>query len=280
LRPAFLLKNGLFESPTSGPWQQLKPDIVETPAKSVCRIDLCMDGYTPIHLGTGFVIGTNTDNQFVLMTNAHVIDGAKRYGWPSQEGTSLACNFVEDTVETSEQLLSLTNKCHIHPQYDLALVYLSSEQLEATGTFLTPLVIAEKPPDPILELEMGVIGHPSFDSNRDPFPKYFGFGDEFGVKRFSPGFIRNIEKRNWRSQEVEVFLHDATTLSGSSGSCILDLKRMNVVGLHFGGWPMQKQKMEIGDRDVIAQLFHANGAVPLWTVINDPILQQVSLQGK
>ncbi len=277
LRPALLLKNGHFESPASGPWQQLKPDIVEAPAKSVCRIDLCMDGYTPIHLGTGFVIGTNVNGQFVVMTNAHVIEGAKQYGWTSQVGINLACDFTRDTDSISNQQFSLETKYHIHPHYDLALLYLSGEQIEATGVFLTPLKIAESSPDNILGLQMGIIGHPSFDSNRDPFPKYFGFGEEFGVKRFSPGFIRNIEKRNWRSQDVEVFLHDATTLSGSSGSCILDLRSMNVVGLHFGGWPMQRQKIEIGDKGVVAQLFLANGAVPLWTLRNDPLLQEVTL---
>lgn len=277
LRPALLLKDGLLESPASGLWQQLKPSIVQDSAKSVCRIDLCMDGYTPIHLGTGFVIGTNENGQFVLMTNAHVIDGAKQYGWSSQSGINLACDFKRDTAGTSSQQFALETQYHIHPHYDLALLYLSGEHLEANGVLLTPLKIAENSPNIILGLEIGVIGHPSFDSNRDPFPKYFGFGEEFGVKRFSPGFIRNIEARNWRSQNVEVFLHDATTLSGSSGSCILDLKNMNVVGLHFGSWPMQRQRMEIGDKDVVAQLFLANGAVPLWTVRNDPFLQQVTL---
>jgi len=277
LRPALLLNNGLLESPASGPWQQLKPDIVEASAKLVCRIDLCINGYTPIHLGTGFVIGTNVNEQFTVMTNAHVIDGAKQYGWPSKDGINLACDFTQDITGTNNQLFPLENEYDAHPQYDLALVYLSGKQLEASGVSLVPLKIADKPPDTILGLEMGVIGHPSFDSNRDPFPKYFGFGEEFGVKRFSPGLIRNIEKRNWRSQDVEVFLHDATTLSGSSGSCILDLKSMNVVGLHFGGWPMQRQRMEIGDKDVVAQLFLANGAVPLWTIRNDPFLQQLAL---
>jgi Trypsin-like peptidase domain len=277
LRPALLLRNGLLESPVSGPWQQLKPNIVEAASKSVCRIDLCRDGYTPIHLGTGFVIGTNVHGQFVVMTNAHVIDGAKQHGWSSQHEIKLACDFARDTFEVSDQFLSLSSEYDIHLQYDIALVYISSEQLELTGMSLLPLLIAEKPPDSIPELEIGVIGHPSFDSNRDPFPKYFGFGDEFGVKRFSPGFIRNIEKRNWRSHDVEVFLHDATTLSGSSGSCILDLKSMNVVGLHFGGWPMQRQRIEIGDKDLVAQLFLANGAAPLWRLRNDPLLQQVTL---
>jgi hypothetical protein len=50
---------------------------------------------------------------------------------------------------------------------------------------------------------------------------------------------------------------------------------MKVVGLHFGGWPMQKQRIEIGDRDVLAQLFSANGAVPLWMLRNDPLLGEV-----
>ncbi len=199
------------------------------------------------------------------------------WGWTSQEIFNLACDLTRETGGVSDRLFPLEAVYHIHPHYDLALVYLSREQLESTGVYLTPLKIAEKSPDNTFELEVGVIGHPSFDSNRDPFPKYFGFGNEFGVKRFSPGLIRGMENRNWLSQDVEVFLHDATTLSGSSGSCILDLKNMNVVGLHFGGWPMQRQKMEIADKDVMAQLFHTNGAVPLWLLGKDPLLQQVTL---
>jgi endonuclease G len=35
--------------------------------------------------------------------------------------------------------------------------------------------------------------------------------------------------------ESPQFTHDCTTLSGSSGSCLLDFGRHSVLGLHYGG---------------------------------------------
>ena len=57
----------------------------------------------------------------------------------------------------------------------------------------------------------------------------FGADDEsLGTKRFSPGTVIG-----WR--DVNVFTHDASTLPGSSGSCIVDFEDRRVVGLHYGG---------------------------------------------
>lgn len=112
----------------------------------------------------------------------------------------------------------------------------------------------------------------------DHFPKYFGFGSDFGVKRFSPGEIRVLENRDWRGSNTEVVLHDATTLSGSSGSCIINLTNLHVVALHFGGWPMPERLIKIHDTDLLAQLFYHNGAVPLWKLLDDPLLKEVDFQ--
>jgi hypothetical protein len=275
LRPSLLLEDNLFEPLKSGPWQNLPSDIVQEPAKSVCRIDICLDGYRPTHIGTGFVVGEDKNGQLIVMTNAHVIDGAIQYGWLNSSGLKLACDFARYTTMAEGQLFPLLDKYQIHPYYDLALIYLPKEYFKSSQASPNPLIVAETSPNPVLDLQIGVVGHPSFDSSRDPFPKYFGFGEEFGVKRFSPGYIRNLENRSWRNHDVDLFLHDATTLSGSSGSCILDLVNMKVVGLHFGGWPMQKQILEVGGKDMLAQLFHANGAVPLWTLRNDPLLREI-----
>ena len=275
LRPALLLKDGLFEPVASGPWVGLAPNIVQTTAKSVCRLDLSMDGYTSIHIGTGFVVGQDGDGRFIVMTNAHVVEEAVRRGWPSVTGLKFACDFARYTTSAGGQLLRLANEYQIHPHYDLALVYLPAKHFEETKTPPIPLAVSASPPDPLEGGRIGVVGHPSFNSNLDPFPKYFGFGKQFGVKRFSPGHIRVVEKRSWQGHKVDVFLHDATTLSGSSGSCILDLSSMKIVGLHFGGWPMLKKVVQTGGKDLLAKLFHANGAVPLWLLRDDPFLDDV-----
>jgi serine protease len=58
------------------------------------------------------------------------------------------------------------------------------------------------------------------------------FNVSYGRKYVSPGAIESTADgdRRW------VFSHDATTLGGSSGSCVVSIADpLGVVGLHFGG---------------------------------------------
>jgi len=268
------LRDGRIQHVTSGPWQGLATDTIEYTARSVCRLDIVVEGYMPIHIGTGFITGKDVHGRTVIMTAAHVIEEAVRYGWPDTTGFMFMCDFERySTSDPPEHLLPLTNEYHIHPYYDLALVYLDQEHIENINIPSTPLVLSSTAPEPLIGFTIGVLGHPSFNSSLDHFPTYFGFGEEFGIKRFSPGQIRMMEHRYWRDQDVNIILHDATTLSGNSGSCILNLNDMKVVGLHFGGWPRTARLTNVGDRGVLAQLFEANGAVPLWTLRDDPLVQ-------
>lgn len=57
-------------------------------SNSVCRIDLTFIG----HLGTGFVIG-ETPSEYVLATNADVIEGALGNYWLKYGELSLMCSF-------------------------------------------------------------------------------------------------------------------------------------------------------------------------------------------
>jgi hypothetical protein len=63
------------------------------------------------------------------------------------------------------------------------------------------------------------------------------FQDEYFVKRFAPGVIEaspdDVDDGNHR----RVFTHDASTLGGNSGSCVVEfgVQGRSVVGLHFGG---------------------------------------------
>jgi hypothetical protein len=273
LRPALLLRDGLIESVAAGPWKGLAADIVQQYANSVCRLDIVVEGYIPLHVGTGFVIGKDANGRNIVITNAHVVEEAIRLGWSSISGLKFVCDFERyATASTKRHTFPLTNEYHIHPRYDLALVYLDEDYIGGANTQPIPLTLSDSSPDPLTGFAIGVLGHPSFNSNLDPFPMYFGFGQDFGVKRFSLGYIRTMKSRKWRDQFVEVFLHDATTLSGSSGSCILNLSDMRVIGLHFGGWPKDEQLVRTGGQDFLAHLFEANGAVPLWTLTDDPLL--------
>jgi len=68
------------------------------------------------------------------------------------------------------------------------------------------------------------------------------FRYRYGVKRFSPGEIdRGLGSAADGTGEA-VFAHDATTLGGNSGSCVVDLGNDGqlVVGLHFAGVPRRR----------------------------------------
>lgn len=276
LRPALQITNGLIDSESSPRWVHLRKDIVECVSKSVGRLDLIY-GEKGWQLGTGFAIGESPDGMLTVMTNAHVIQEAIRFGWPSIEGLNLVCGFEKYSSQFDGEVHTLSSKYVLHRQHDLALVFLP----QSTQNQMVPqglLKICGSPPNPLIGNEVGVIGHPSFNSVYDPFPKSFGFGDSFGVKRFSPGEIRELERRVWREHEVDLFLHDATTLSGSSGSCILDLKSLKVLGLHFGGWPITKRTIRTPTGDMTAELFESNGAVPLWLLSDDPMLDSLQFE--
>jgi V8-like Glu-specific endopeptidase len=58
----------------------------------------------------------------------------------------------------------------------------------------------------------------------------------------------------------DVMFHDASTLGGNSGSCVVDLDSNQVIGLHFAGRYMQY-----------------NEAVALWRLADDPLLARAGV---
>lgn len=279
LRPALPINDGLFEPITAGPWKNLPSNLVQMQSQSVCRLDLVIEGYEPVHIGSGFVVGEDKTGRSIIMTNAHVVDAAIKSGWTSVNELKFACDFERYSMEIGGTPFFVDAVHKIHPIHDLALLYVRFEHSDSTTLDRNSLAISAVAPNTIEDLKIGVIGHPAFDSQYDQFYKLFGFGDKFSIKRFSPGEMKSVQHREWRGNYVDVFLHDASTLSGSSGSCILDLNSMKVVGLHFGGWPKHNtQLVSMNEENTLARLFYANGAVPLWMLVDDPFLKEVSFE--
>jgi hypothetical protein len=63
------------------------------------------------------------------------------------------------------------------------------------------------------------------------------FGMKFGVKKLAPGQVNELPGALAGDINNCVFSHDASTLGGNSGSCIVDFMRdgTRVIGLHFAG---------------------------------------------
>lgn len=268
LRPALPIVNGIIEKlPDGGVWKEINGDIFLKESKAVCRIDLSFVG----HLGTGFLI-SQTEAHYIVATNAHVIEGAIARHWLKYDELKLRCSFNVESNCSDLIYYELDRKFLMHNKLDIGFLYLRKENADRIGDILK---ISEFPPRQTHNLKIGLIGHPSFNSNIDPFPKIFGFGGEFGIKRLSFGCIKELSEKNWRNNVSETILHDASTLSGSSGSCIIDLETKLLLGIHFGGWPKDPVKVKTDDGPILAELFEANGAIPLWTLREDEFFMNI-----
>lgn len=84
-----------------------------------------------------------------------------------------------------------------------------------------------------------------------------------------------VNCRQWRSCFVSVALHDASTLSGSSGSCLFDLVTGKAIALHFGGWPRPVDLRPNAGERLSESIFEANGAVPIWLLAADPVFDGI-----
>ena len=59
---------------------------------------------------------------------------------------------------------------------------------------------------------------------------------KYGVKYLSPGLVMTSSDAVPDSPRGWVFTHDATSLGGNSGSCVLSFdNHLDVAGLHFAG---------------------------------------------
>jgi hypothetical protein len=272
LRPSLLLTDGNFVPVKSGPWKKLKPTVTKDIARSVCRIDICIESDFRMHLGTGFFVGRKK-GMLAIVTNAHVIEAARlRFGWPVNREVELSATFEYEVGRSHPRYLRLSREERLHGEYDMAVVYVADG---GEGIDQPPITLSMSAPVDYEASPLGVIGHPSFDSNLDPFPRIFGFGEFFGVKRFSPGYLRALERRQWRSSLVNIALHDASTLSGSSGSCVFDLATGKAIGLHFGGWPKPVELKPDTDEPISDSIFDANGAVPIWLLKADAVFEEI-----
>lgn len=208
------------------------------------------------HIGTGFVIGTG-----IVMTNRHVLEaiadevrgaGAPRWVFSCNEPTIDFSETADGSRRFKITAIVAAGADPIHgrvafSQLDMAL--LAVETTNAAGQPLPQVIspIAERP-DLSQKQDLFTIGFPARPSTSamvDPATGSFSlevskrldriFSLSYGRKYLSPGRVEKAtavegDTRHW------VFTHDATTLGGNSGSCVVRLVDvLGAAGLHFGG---------------------------------------------
>lgn len=253
-RPALRVRDGAVDlaDPNAAQWRSslvylgAQPDF-KRQLQAVGRIDA--DG---IQLGTGFVVGPG-----LLLTNRHVLQQfaapIPRNDNPASWVITTAEVFVDfaDTPGASTRaskfkILGVANSgCQpiladdIDLQkVDMALLRVSRRSL--TGAVLpTPLSLAGSSDSVAHRREVFCVGYPARPSS---LPVDDGgeidmsivqrltelFGTDFGTKYLAPGQIITTN--------AHTLTHDATTLGGNSGSCLLGTEgQLQAVGLHIGG---------------------------------------------
>jgi hypothetical protein len=243
-RPAFLIENGSFpKKDENGNMGGLPPnwwilDIhrekIEETCKSVGRIEPYQSGNEDKAWGTGFLVADD-----LIMTCIHVIDkfayptSSSRVVWKIDQDTDPRIDYAEEYGSKKDIEFNITDIIGVQDAWDIAL--LRVKKTSSSGEILPrPLVIDSKLTNPIEKRVVYIVGYP-FNSSGCGDPEHIKliFNDLFGYKRLQPGEITGAKlQKPW-------LLHDCSTLGGNSGSCVIDLEKNTVIGLHFNGQLIQ-----------------------------------------
>jgi Trypsin-like peptidase domain len=270
-RPALLLNDGAFGDPPP-PWDSIlgpHRQSIRTAAMSVGRIGVPGLPQIP-YAGTGFMVADD-----VVMTNCHVarvFSQLDRDGeWTFQPGLDVNLDFFEDpdarlTSGAPAASTRIEEVIGIHPDLDLALLRIAPA--EPGDEPARPLRVMSHDPQDVAGRNIYVLGYPAPDYRNDAALQRSIFGDRYFVKRLQPGAVMEppvdptirLVPCSTGAEPDDVLFHDASTLGGNSGSCVIDLESDQVIGLHFAGRYMEY-----------------NEAVALWRLVDDPLLSRAGV---
>jgi hypothetical protein len=259
-RPVFFIRKGQLDRTgvAVGNWDDalnMHAQHIADVVPAVGRIGLKQNrsDYT----GTGFLVGKNR-----VLTNRHVLEDiagqAADGSWKFKGNASI--DFIAEQDNAASLLCDITKVLFAGP--DPINDEIDPRKLDLALLEIGPPAGGKPSPEPLaISIKSGIVTKPR-DLYVVGFPAqaqlYFGsgdpevgteyakfltsiFADEFGVKRLAPGHVDaglgSVADggKNW------AFEHDASTLGGNSGSCIVDFgDGLSVIGLHFGGGPRRE----------------------------------------
>ena len=234
-RPAWFIENDLIqivENDEVGEYPDLelirdKKEKLEDLIKHIGRVDLV--NHQNNFVGTGWLIDKD-----IVVTNAHVANVFCKLDRFS--GWDFDVNDLDDPIESRLDLVRQRNtKSDRKRRLEIIDVLYVAAQGEPDIAFfrvdndqgLDPLTLDTKAHRS--RLPVATIGYPAKDSRNDAVLMRRLFGVDYNVKRFSPGYITAFDR------SMQEYLGDYSSLGGNSGSAVLSLDNLEVVGLHFAG---------------------------------------------
>ncbi|MFG2396286.1 trypsin-like serine peptidase [Streptomyces lydicus] len=254
-RPAILVQQHDF-APQQGDWAVLDGhrDAIRESFARVGRVEL--SGHLSLDwLGTAFLVGPDT-----VLTNRHVAAEFARgdgRGWSFQQGIRANVDMGEEYGDTAPggggPSYDVVEVVGIHEDVDLALLRVAPP--DGAGALPAPLAVAADAPADLPGRPVYCVGYPAYDGRRnEPESMRRIFMDIYNVKRLQPGTATGLVPGR------DALGHDCSTLGGNSGSPVIDLSDHRVLGLHFGG-----------------RYGSGNFAVPLWQLVDDPLLARADI---
>lgn len=245
-RPVFLVQDDSLNSKAtalSGPWQTLlasSQNEIQSVVRAVGRVN------DPAHpqrfQGTAFMVAPG-----IVMTNRHVLQGIAgnndgswtfkpdiTVDFSREYGRDRVSSFaVKEVLFTGSQPIDPWSLNH--DLLDLALLRIE----EAPGrTWPLPLPITIRPEAGDVPRAVVVSGFPGDPYTKEAIDlKKKLFQLIFGYKILAPGRVK-LGTGEVAPNKQWSLGHDATTLPGNSGSCIIDIESgAEVVALHYAGKP-------------------------------------------
>lgn len=258
-RPALRVKEGKIDpnNPLASEWKaalmlaNVHGELDER-LKRVCRIDI-----NGIHIGSGFLCGDG-----LVMTNRHVLQSlaspipsrTNPSQWILDKGEPMVDFNEEPDPAKSTTRFRILEVCAAGPdeidanRIDLALLDLAILRIERINSSNSP---SPTPLELVLNSGRTRLNDPIFAIGFPARPQQLPSGgskstellerlvtlfDDYSVKYLSPGLVIGSATAIANTPEKWALQHDATTLGGSSGSCLLTPDNpLGAVALHFGG---------------------------------------------
>lgn len=247
-RPALRYRDGRVEMPPNrlgdnSRWVvliNLEREKINQLSRSIGRI-YCSQGSSVPVLGTGWRVGPD-----LIVTNRHVAQTlvldrtASPDSWKVNQDKKPVVDFAYTDGAVGPLLCDVGDLlfCANPDDVDMAIFKLlprctalpAAIQIDWSEAALGQVLPATpQSPAKFQGDEIYAVGHPYWPSANQQAHKVFG--DINGRKRCSPGLVTAVD------QTRPVLLHDSSTLSGNSGSCIAVVGPGGhaAVGLHFGG---------------------------------------------
>jgi hypothetical protein len=207
--------------------------VLDPVIRSVGRIELINNVRYP-WVGTGWIVGSDLGSD-IIVTNAHVgrefavRSGAEFVFRPGVPDTSVRqsarIDFREEVTGGSAREFPITDIIWLSEDDSLDMCLLRVARTAGTDRIDPPITLSVDTPSD--NQMVAVIGYPGSNNGYDPALFQRLFGSVTGNKRFSPGF--------YTGRRATSATYDCSTLPGSSGSVVVDVRTGRAIGLHYAG---------------------------------------------